>query len=357
VGSQTHETYSDLEIHVSSSRGKFILVVFFLCELTYQERVPKFNFLQLQSKEQKEHIIQEQIGIFYNVYFKENDTVRGINIVKEQLQVRASSDILANTTLYYNHFGDTNVIFPPCEPCVRLNVSHSGNEVMTLEALQNFCYTNPSSRVIYIHSKGTYTSTRKNDKLRKILTKGAFSDLCTNMPRKKRDVQTTCNVCMAKFNAVPFHASPGNMFVAECIYVNQLVPPRQFARAREEMMKDLHSQSSPQLRSLGFSSKPSISWQFHRPSWIGIGRYAMEHWICSHPSFQGCDVFNNSFSYMNPPDTNDLEEGWALAPRDKIRDIKMPLHPFFLLKGMMYAYKKLYNETPPNSSWIFDFYT
>ena len=173
------------------------------------------------------------------------------------------------------------------------------------------------------------------------------------MRRKKG---TSCNVCMAKFNAVPFHASPGNMFVAECYYVNRLAPPYQYARAREKMMAELHSFSSTKLNSLGLLSKPSLRWQFYRRSWIGIDRYAMEHWICSHPTFQGCDIFNNSFSYMNPPNINELKEGWALAPRDKIIDVKMPLHPFFLLNGVLYAYQKLYNETPPLSSWIYDFY-
>lgn len=339
-------------MHVSD-RVKILLVFVF----SYTQTSHRLQIQYFRGSRTRDIIDKNHLAIFYNVYIKENDTARGIKIINEQLQARASSPTLASTMLYYNHIGDTNARFPHCEPCVRLNISLSGNEVMTLQALHRYCGANPNARVIYIHSKGTYTSTTKNDKLRKVLTKGAFSDLCAHMPRKgKGSERAVCNVCAAKFNAIPFHASPGNMFVAECSYVNLLIEPRHYAQKREKMMKELHSLSSSSLDSLGFLSQPSIRWQFFRPSWIGLERYAMEHWICSHPSFQGCDVYNNSFSYMNPPNVDDLREGLARAPRGTINDNKMPLHPFFLLKGVLHAYKKIYNATPPSTSWIYKFY-
>ena len=334
-----------------SDKVKVLVVFIFSCTHTHLRRqVQYFGSSRARITD------KNNLAIFYNVFFNENDTASGIRIVNEQLGARASSPTLSTTMLYYNHIGDINVQFPSCTPCLRLNASRTGNEVMTLHALHRYCGTNPNARVIYIHSKGTHTHTVNNEKLRKILTAGAFSHSCTHMPRNDEDTKTRCNVCMAKFNAIPFHASPGNMFVAECSYVNLLMEPRQYARKREKMMEELHSLSSSSLDSLGFLSKPSIRWQFYRPSWIGVERYAMEHWICSHPSFQGCDIYNDSFSYMNPPDIKHLREGLARAPRETIYDYKMPLHPFFLLKGVLYAYEKIYNESPPSTSWIYDFY-
>ena len=335
-----------------SGKVKILFVVIFsYTNTSLRRRVQHFRSSRARNITDK-----NDIAIFYNVYIKENDTARGIKIVNEQLEARASSPTLSRTMLYYNHIGDINVRFPLCEPCLRLNISRSGNEVMTLQALHRYCAANPNARVIYIHSKGTYTSTVKNDMLRRVLTKGAFSDLCAHMTGEKGGENAVCNVCAAKINAIPFHSVPGNMFVAECSYVNLLTEPRQYAQKREKMMEELHSLSSSSLDSLGFLSKPSIRWQFYRPSWIGLERYAMEHWICSHPSFQGCDLYNTSFSYMNPPNTNTLQEGLEQAPRGSINDNKMPLHPFFLLKGVLYAYKKIYNQTPPSTSWIYKFY-
>ena len=247
-------------MHVSFVVRTLFFILFFY-RGTRKVLAPTFLNVQcFQSSSRTRDIVRKNdLAIFYNVFFKDNDTARGIRIVKEQLHARAVSPTLSSKMLYYSHIGDTNVPFPLCKPCVRLNLSRTGNEVMTLQALHRYCGTNPNSRVIYIHSKGTYTHTSKNEKLRKILTTGAFSHSCTHMP-------AGCNVCMAKFNAIPFHASPGNMFVAECSYVNLLIAPRQYARTREKMMKELHSLSPSGLESLGFLSKPSIRWQFHRPS-------------------------------------------------------------------------------------------
>ena len=142
-----------------SERAKILFVVVFSTSNQYTLTFLRRQLQHFRSSRARDITDKNHLAIFYNAYIKENDTARGIKIISEQLQARASSPLLSSTMLYYNHIGDTNVRFPLCEPCVCLNISRSGNEVMTLQALHRYCGTNPNARVIYIHSKGTYTST------------------------------------------------------------------------------------------------------------------------------------------------------------------------------------------------------
>jgi len=304
-------------------------------------------------------LAKNDLAIFYNVYIPPENTTNALRIVKEQLASRSASVLLSNTTLFYTHIGNLNVAFPPCHPCTRLAAVPEGDEVLTLQAMYDYCTINPSGRAIYIHSKGSFTRTLKNELLRRVLTKAVFSDECVKMPKGKQ-----CNVCMAKFLAMPFHCVLGNMFLAECDYINQLIPPKDFTAAKEKLMRRLWNMTRPELQSELVLEKELVdgdwrqNWQFQRPSWVGTDRYAMEHWLTSHPRMQPCDVFDGYFAYNNPPSYPErITPLRYFSPRETRKHFVQKIHPFFLLAGRLYTFKQLYHEEPPKSSWMHHFYT
>jgi len=305
---------------------------------------------------------KDDLAIFYNAYIPSSNVSNALRIIKEQLASRASSPTLNTSTLYYTHIGVLNVTFPPCNNCVLLNAVPEGDEVLTLQALHDYCTVNPSGRAIYVHAKGSFTLNEKNERLRRVLTKGAFSDECTKMPRYIPGNSETCNVCMGKFVGMPFHCSPGNMFVAECEYVKQLIPPKDFTKRKDEVTSKLWKMTQTELQmELGLEKKLDdgdwgTKWQFIRPSWVGTERYAMEHWMFSHPTIQPCDVFDKKFAYPKPPLPETVTAQWGLAPREVRSDFRMTIHPFFLLPGRLYNFRHLYQSAPPKSSWMYHFY-
>ena len=89
-----------------------------------------------------------------------------------------------------------------------------------------------------------------------------------------------CSACSSRFSPLPHHHYPGNMWVARCGYVSRLIPPSNFQAAMERVT--LLSGATPPLTSDG------RDWE------IGLGRYALEHWLPSHPSHAPCEVYNGT---------------------------------------------------------------
>lgn len=308
------------------------------------------------------------LAIFYNVYFPK-DSTDSLKIVQQQLAARKKSSTLSNATLYYTHIGKTdNVTFPPCDPCQRTNMVETGGEVLTLQSLYEHCGKNPSGRVVYIHNKGSLHPTIKNKWLCAILTNAVFSDECVRMPRYNGEEESNevCDVCATNFIAVPSPEAPGNMFVAECSYVNRLIPPTDYRNATESMMNELWNKTKEELEQMGFATEnESHQEQFRRASWVGTDRYAMEQWAFSHPLVRPCDTIIKSFNYNNP--RHPLSYGAPkreMAPRQNFTGLHHsvhrvglgPVHPFFRLEGLLYRYKKLYGAIPPNNSWVYTFF-
>lgn len=42
-----------------------------------------------------------------------------------------------------------------------------------------------------------------------------------------------------------------------------------------------------------------------------------------------------------------------LSPRQRRKNFKMPLHPYFRLGGLLHSFKQLYQAVPPELSWIY----
>jgi hypothetical protein len=312
---------------------------------------------------------KQNIAIFYNTFVRLNGAqkTRGNRIIKEQLDMIDSQPLLANATVHYSRFGALDIDWPGCgnRTCLEIVAQSEGDEVMTLQPLHEYCVKNPLDRVIYIHSKGTYTATVSNDVLRNVLMKAVTSEECVGMPAKNG----TCNACSTQLTAMPFTSYPGNMWVAECAYVRKLIPPKDFEPAKQKIHKDLLNATKQignfRIREVSldngtttFKFKDGVFWQITRESWVGVARYAMEHWLGSHPDFKPCDVF--SPSDPGTPEITYKAAGIncaALVPRLRVSLLDrnwtdLVLNPWFMQEGKLYEYKALYSKAPDNLSWF-----
>lgn len=288
-----------------------------------------------------------EVAIFYNIFIPPGEEQNALRIVKEQLDARASQKHLANTKLYYTRIGDLNAPLPSCHNCVELQAVEEGNEVLTLQSMYEYCQSNVADRVIYIHNKGSFTRNPSNELLRKILTKAAFSPECSQKPL--RDEHNEFDICSAHFTVFPIAHTIGNIFVAECDYVKKLIPPMQYEDAKRAVLR--------KARHGLLAEKPShkMMYQFGH-AWLGLGRYAAEHWVYSHPSVRPSDVYRFPLSY----DTSTTPKNWEemklvrqSAPDGFQKWPEHDVHPWFLLPGRLYQYRELYSEMPPYTNWIY----
>lgn len=141
----------------------------------------------------------------------------------------------------------------------------TGGEERTLRKLWEYCKANPHSdtKVVYLHSKGSYHPTPQNAKLREFLTRGALSTECAHLPN-------SCNVCSSRMSPLPHPHTPGNMWLARCSYISKVFDPMSLSEGK---LPD-HMREENACK--------------------GSGRYLMEHWVHSHPSVRPCDLYAGS---------------------------------------------------------------
>merc|ERR1712129_91196 len=154
-----------------------------------------------------------------------------------------------------------------------------GWEFLTQEELWKYCQRNPVEQVAYIHSKGSYHASMMEDVWRRFLMRGVASEECQNMTTK-------CNVCSSRFSPFPHQHVPGNMWLARCSYIRKLANPRLFMHN----MSFVHD-----LAQRPFN--PSLMWD---GAFLGMGRFAAEHWVGSHPDVEPCDVYDGAYRWGSP---------------------------------------------------------
>ena len=107
-----------------------------------------------------------------------------------------------------------------------------------------------------------------------------------------------------------------------------------------------------------------------------------EHWIGSHPNLVPCDLSptNDITTWFHPPDNSStwfhrsernfefafaprtsIEVDWFLRRNDHYRfqdqvNKRNRMRERFLLAGLLASFLFFYQTTPPNSSWIWDWY-
>ena len=170
----------------------------------------------------------------------------------------------------------------------------------------------------------------QNEMLRVFLTRGALSDECANLP-------DTCNVCSSRMSPFPHLHTPGNMWLARCSYIQQLVKPSEF------------------LHLMGLRDN----------SCTGGGRNAAEHWVHAHPNNRPCDLYKEkSYTWFiwGIPKLRKFEASieLAMAPRFEPQAYvkrtcrkKRPYHDGNLLVD---EFQQNYNITPSSDWWGWDWF-
>ena len=197
--------------------------------------------------------------------------------------------------------------------------------------------------------------------------KAITSTDCLEMP-------PSCNTCSSQFSGSPVHY-PGNMWVADCDYVSNLIPPQDFTLLKQKVIHHVifflpieNDYFETRLKDgTWFKFHNSTNWMIDRESWLGLNRYAMEHWIGSHPDIQPCDVFSRIDGYPNigynvlqtklQPDN--MQPKLRLAPGVGFREYwtnKYKIHPWFRKAGRLYEYRFLYSKEPDYYSWFYSFW-
>jgi hypothetical protein len=267
----------------------------------------------------------ESIPIFYNLYVKDKkDAPRVYNLVSQQLAQRRPE----HNPIYVHSIG-YNVTIPNT---IVIQHHDIASEIVTLHSLWKYCRNHPNEKVIYLHSKGSFSNTATNEKLRKFLTTGALSLECSNLP-------STCNVCSSRFSPLPHPHTSGNMWLARCEYVKGLVDPSEMAERMETVVTKL---GLPQ----------------RHLSCDGRLRFSSEHWIASSPSAKPCDLYvNRSFTWgydLVPDDLYPNATNLKTAPRYALNvfvkrrtckgrgiDIQQRLE----------EYQELYDVSLPDETW------
>jgi hypothetical protein len=282
-----------------------------------------------------------ETAIFYNIYTAPGNSKHTLGIVEEQLTAWRASKV-ANSPLYYMLLGEK--IKMPCkrnEKCSLLEHKEVGDEVDTLQELHAYCTKNPQDSVIYIHSKGSFHDNEENTVLRRLLMNAVFSDACTSI---KTD--DSCNICSARFSPIPHWHSSGNMWMAQCDYIRNLIPPKSFRTYVDKAVAGA-------CRRWHWEMPP-------HPSLVGQERFANEHWVHTHPNVNPCDVYTTgdfSWGYVSVElDTNPkfVRARAPRFPRQNFGEIQRPT--WINLEYRLFELRTMYNETPPADSWVWDFY-
>jgi len=263
--------------------------------------------------------------IFYNLYTKdESDVERVRNITVEQFSFMLPEE---HDQVFVTTIGVPQVDLPV--PNAEIIQHHpEGGEELTLHELWNYCRSHPyhSTKVVYLHSKGSFHDNKKNTDLRKFITRAALSKECANLPDQ-------CDVCSARMSPIPHPHSSGNMWLARCDYVAKLVDPSFEPEGEKAKLKEIDE------------------------SGFGWGRFFSEHWIHFHPSVRPCDLYPGSeftFGRANIP-VGDFKKDLKMAPRfdfdtfNILLNFTKPKEGFIV--DMFWEFDLFYNQRPDETTW------
>lgn len=304
------------------------------------------------------------VAIFLNAYITVGNL--SLQIVNEQFeQIGKSYAAQHNVTVHVTAVGnDIKQIENICQNvsaidgviCSNATPYHNGGELHTLSSLYDYCQrtTAPNqTRVVYIHNKGSFHPSPRNDRWRRAMTDAVTTEMCLNPPDPR------CDACGLTFASPPRMFTilfPGNFFAASCEYVNQLLHPFKY----QERMSTVVNYARYKMKFHFAGTKGAANWI------TGSGRYTPEHWIGSHPNFRPCDVsvprdywhwMDNDHSY------DDLV--WSMIPRNESDRVcaeamgnpDLRLRTYQYLPGILWRQKFLYNQTPPlETSWMYDWF-
>lgn len=311
---------------------------------------------------------ESQYAVFYNIYGdpQQNNTSFFETIVLEQIQQIGQSHAVSINTkleLYYNTVGHaylkgaafTQTMQDTCHAlglvCRHMAHYEQGFEEITLQDAYRFCRQYPDRHIIYLHNKGSYNGGKRREKWRRHMTRAITDKLCL-------DRMDQCSTCGLLFQPIWTLFYPGNFFVAQCEYVQQLIAPNEFAVHTEAML----AKRPREIRGTIFAEKRDTR---------GEARFATEHWIGSHPSIVPCHLSTHAdlrvwmdrpkvpFQFMTASELP-LASKWILSDMQRtqkvLQDKSSRSRDAYLLAGLLWKWQSFYQQYPPMDSWIWDYF-
>jgi hypothetical protein len=235
--------------------------------------------------------------------------------------------------------------------CRHIHHYEEGHDEITLQPMYDFCQSNPSQKVIYLHNEELLDDRPgKNRWYRSHSTAAVTSAACLHPPND------TCNACGLFFSPVPVMSFPGNFFTAKCSYINQLIQPSSFEVTQSEFGAVAHRMIHQERLVANLAPKDSSN--------FGFAEFSMQHWIGSSPSLIPCDMTSAARNlYWTKKRNTTSEFDWSMAPRSSSLDSEqipssesLRVREYFLLAGNILKWYTMYNEVPSASSWVWSFF-
>lgn len=338
-------------------------------------------------------------AVFFDLYHADKRTNDSLS---SQLQQAWNDTVFLygsnETQLYFVVSVERGTDFPDEEHLCRLGRILGGRHCQVLQRfeghyvgetqrqLYNYCQMHPSDKVSYIHNRLVETQTaqllqlfRKNElrteeEMIQDLTRAALGAQCAEQLNRERygySRNESCNVCGWRFAAMPAMSMAGNMYSAECSYVNRLLEPTMYAAKMTEFVTEVLI-----LKAEGKLSNAIFSESMYS---LGLDQYSMLYWITSGPSIRPCDVYSKSATHQseevegddrNSSDTHIQPTRWfsSLIPvSDMDETAKEKFHKVLahenvrmkevsFLAGVLLKWLMLYGTTAPLSSWVYEVY-
>lgn len=158
------------------------------------------------------------IVAFYNIYAQGPDFD---SIVQNQVSTIKGSGLLDKLDqVFYATMGDAGNDYE-IEGDKYTHIAHygaTGQELQTLGLLTQFCKSNPTSKVLYFHDKGSYHHSYANVKFCAVLNCYVLNPNCI-------DALDDHDTCGWRISPTPRVHYSGNFWWARCSYVNTLIDP------------------------------------------------------------------------------------------------------------------------------------
>ena len=277
-----------------------------------------------EEKEDTAATVEPDTTVFFNVFRPKEASAVAQGIVSEQLRMlQASPGWPRVSSVEYVTIGDPSRI--ECDRCNHTAHHDEADEVVTLNKLQAYCKaavppdgSSSDLYVAYVHDKGSLHESAKNERLRRMLMHAVSSCISDQDEHghTSRLRNNECDVCSARFSPVPHFHTSGNMWVARCDYVAKLIGPQSFADAMERVHPGLRADRTVVTVGTGKWANNRTRNELSEPC-FGLGRFAFEHWVHSHPKVRPCDVYPGEFKwhYHQLPTDDSWKSDVAMAPR------------------------------------------
>jgi hypothetical protein len=267
---------------------------------------------------------------------------------------------------------NNNYIHPLNWTCIHAAHYRNATETVTLSRLHEYCTFRANdggdNLVLYLHNKGSLHPYPWQDRWRRTMTAAVTSPSCVEslLQQQHQSSGSRCHACGMLFQPLPALHFPGNMWIAQCAYVNELLSPEQYHIQREPVDRWMEEQAN---RSTVF-----FPLEAH---YTGQRRYESEHWLGSHPDLIPCDISQRSanLNYWLQTDRNyEQEFVGGMAPRHRwqngdwiwysyvwhnatlFQDVVSRVQDVFLLRGVLFRFWSLYGSVPKTDSWIWQWF-